>query len=221
MLVIGLMNVESAPQPKAKGSTGQIFREGLQYLWTTVRVRRLLISVIVVNLLASCYSVLLPILAKNVFDGNAQTLGWLWGAAGAGAFIATIYLAFAGSSSNLHRIIAWGTVACALSLCAVAANPPLIMTLLALSGLGFGITVSNVSSNMTLQSNAPEALRGRVIAFYIAMRFGFEAVGGLLAGMIAAALGVQLTLLIAGSLLLIYLVFSWQFARRSAQQVKT
>jgi MFS family permease len=114
-------------------------------------------------------------------------------------------------------IIFWGTVVCALSLCAVAANPPLILTLLALSGLGFGITISNVSSNMTLQSNAPEVLRGRVIAFYIAMRFGFEAVGGLLAGMIAAALGVQMTLLIAGSLLAVYLLVSWQFARGSVQ----
>jgi MFS family permease len=217
MLLVGLMKIKSAPQPKAKGSTGQIFREGLRYLWTTVHVRRLLISVIMVNLLASCYSVLLPILAKNVFAGDAQTLGWLWGAAGAGAFVATLYLAFAGSSSNLHRIIFWGTVVCALSLCAVAANPPLILTLLALSGLGFGITISNVSSNMTLQSNAPEVLRGRVIAFYIAMRFGFEAVGGLLAGMIAAALGVQMTLLIAGSLLAVYLLVSWQFARGSVQ----
>lgn len=204
MLLIGLGRVQSRLQAKAQGSTGEIFREGLRYLWRTLHIRRLLISVIMVNLLASCYTVLLPILAKNVFSGDAQTLGWLWGAAGAGAFVATIFLAFVGGASNLQRIIGMGAWVCAISLCAVAANPPLWFTLIALAGLGFGITVSNVSSNMTLQSAAPEALRGRVIAFYIAMRFGFEAIGGLLAGLAAAVFSVQWTLLLAGAFLLVY-----------------
>jgi MFS family permease len=219
MLLIGLGKVQSGPQVRASGSTGEIFREGLRYLWGTLDIRRLLISVVMVNLLASCYTVLLPILAKNVFSGDAQTLGWLWGAAGAGAFVATIFLAFAGGASNLQRIIVMGAVVCAVSLCAVAANLPLWFTLIALAGLGFGITVSNVSTNMKLQSEAPEALRGRVIAFYIAMRFGFEAIGGLLAGLIAAALSVQWTLLIAGLLLLTYQLVNWQVARKAAGQI--
>ncbi len=67
---------------------------------------------------------------------------------------------------------------------------------------------------MTLQSAAPETLRGRVIAFYIAMRFGFEAIGGLLAGLLAAALSVQWTLLLAGSLLGGYQLVSWHLGRR-------
>lgn len=215
MLLIGLGRVQSRLQAKAQGSTGEIFREGLRYLWRTLHIRRLLISVIMVNLLASCYTVLLPILAKNVFSGDAQTLGWLWGAAGAGAFVATIFLAFVGGASNLQRIIGMGAWVCAISLCAVAANPPLWFTLIALAGLGFGITVSNVSSNMTLQSAAPEALRGRVIAFYIAMRFGFEAIGGLLAGLAAAAFSVQWALLLAGALLLAYLGVSGWIDRKS------
>jgi MFS family permease len=213
MLLIGLGKVQSRAPVRAKGSTGEIFREGLRYLWGTLSIRRLLISVVMVNLLASCYTVLLPILAKHTFSGDAQTLGWLWGAAGAGAFVATIFLAFAGSTSRLGRIIAMGAVVCAVSLCAVAADPPLWLTLVALAGLGFGITASNVSSNMTLQSAAPEALRGRVIAFYIAMRFGFEAIGGLVAGLLAAALSVQWTLLLAGGLLGLYQLASWRISR--------
>jgi len=213
MLLIGLGKVQSRAPVRAKGSTGEIFREGLRYLWGTLSIRRLLISVVMVNLLASCYTVLLPILAKHTFSGDAQTLGWLWGAAGAGAFVATIFLAFAGSTSRLGRIIAMGAVVCAVSLCAVAADPPLWLTLVALAGLGFGITASNVSSNMTLQSAAPEALRGRVIAFYIAMRFGFEAIGGLFAGLLAAALSVQWTLLLAGGLLGLYQLASWRISR--------
>ncbi|MGZ9706724.1 MFS transporter [Pseudomonas sp. GNP013] len=126
-----------------------------------------------------------------------------------------MFLAFAGSASRLSRIIVLGTVVCAVSLCAMAANPPLGFTLAALAGLGFGITVSNVSSNMTLQGAAPEALRGRVIAFYIAMRFGFDAIGGLLAGLLAAALNVQWTLLVAGVLLGAYQICSGLLHKRA------
>lgn len=203
-LLVGLCKVQGTPVAKATGSTGQAFKEGLAYLWNTRAVRRLLISVVAVNLLASCYSVLLPILARLVFAGDAQTLGWLWGAAGAGAFAATLFLAFNSTLSKLQTVIGAGALLCAAALCGLALSHLLPAALLALAVLGFGITVSNVSTNMLLQSRAPGALRGRVIAFYIAMRFGFEALGGLLAGLVAAWAGAPATLAVAGIALLLY-----------------
>ncbi|MFF7709184.1 MFS transporter [Pseudomonas sp. NPDC007930] len=203
-LLLGLYKAEAVPVAKAAGSTGQAFKEGLAYLWHTRAVRRLLLSVVMVNLLASCYSVLLPILARGVYAGDARTLGWLWGAAGAGAFAATVFLAFNGSLSRLRGMIALGALVCAAALLALAVGTPLLAALVALAVLGFGITVSNVSTNMLLQSDAPGALRGRVVAFYIALRFGFEALGGLLAGLLAAALGALPALGLAGGALLLY-----------------
>ncbi|WP_247267379.1 MULTISPECIES: MFS transporter [Pseudomonas] len=207
-LMFGLIKVRATASPKATGSTSQVFREGLAYLWRTVSVRQLMISVIMVNLLASCYASLLPILAKNVYAGDARVLGWLWGAAGAGAFVATLVLAFNGTLSRLRYFMEGGALMCGFALLGVflAANLPLALTGLAL--LGFGITLSNVSTNMQLQSGAPGALRGRVVAFYIAMRFGFEAVGGMLAGLVAARFGAPATLSIAGGILLLYLMVS-------------
>jgi MFS family permease len=214
MLLIGLLKVRGTPTFKAQGSTREIFQEGLKYLWTTLTVRRLLVSVIMVNLLASCYTVLLPILARDIFTGNAQTLGWLWGAAGAGAFAATLFLAVSSSPRKPRKIIDSGALMCAIALCATGLNTPLWVALLTLALLGFGITVSNVSSNMLLQTQAPEKLRGRVVAFYIAMRFGFEAIGGLLAGAVAVFIGAQWTLALAGIALLLYCVINWQLETR-------
>ncbi|MDP9782507.1 MFS transporter [Pseudomonas fluorescens] len=207
-LMFGLIKVRATASPKASGSTSQVFREGLAYLWHTVSVRQLMISVIMVNLLASCYASLLPILAKTVYAGDARILGWLWGAAGAGAFVATLALAFNGTLSRLRYFMEGGALVCGLALLGVflAANLPMALTGLVL--LGFGITLSNVSTNMQLQSSAPGALRGRVVAFYIAMRFGFEAVGGMLAGLVAARFGAPATLGIAGGILLLYLMAS-------------
>lgn len=207
-LMCGLVKVKATASPKATGSTSQVFREGVAYLLRTVSVRQLLISVIMVNLLASCYAALLPILAKNIYAGDARILGWLWGAAGAGAFVATLILAFSGSLSRLRYFTDGGALVCGFALLGVFLAGSLPMALSGLVLLGFGITMSNVSTNMQLQSGAPSSLRGRVVAFYIAMRFGFEAIGGMLAGMVAARFGAPATLGIAGGMLLLYLSVS-------------
>lgn len=217
-LVGVLMKVDGTSSPKATGTTGEVFREGLRYLWTTIEVRQLMVTVVIINLLASCYTALLPILAKTVFAGDARTLGWLWGAAGAGAFAATLVLALGGSASRLQRFILTGSLLCASGLLALAVPASLTLALAALAVLGFGITVSNVSTNMQLQSGAPTALLGRVVSFYIASRFGFEAIGGLLAGLLAAQLGVPVTLGLAGGALLALTVLRERGRRRALQQ---
>lgn len=204
-LLAGLLKVRGGDSPRASGSTAQVFREGLAYLWHTASVRQLLINVVLVNLLASCYAALLPILAKAVFAGDARILGWLWGAAGAGAFVATVVLAVGGALHRLGRFTVAGALLCAVSLVCLCLANVLPLALAALAILGFGITLSNVSTNMQLQSQAPGPLRGRVVAFYIALRFGFEALGGMIAGVLAAQFGAPATLGVAGALLLLAL----------------
>ncbi|MFJ4348954.1 MFS transporter [Pseudomonas sp. NPDC089401] len=213
-LLGGLMKVRGSTSPKASGSTAQVFREGLAYMWQTRNVRQLLVNVIMVNLLASCYAALLPILAKGVFAGDARVLGWLWGAAGAGAFVATLVLAVGGAMPRLRRFTDAGALSCAVALVGLWLADELLLALLALAVLGFGITLSNVSTNMQLQSGAPSQLRGRVIAFYIAMRFGFEALGGMAAGLIAARWGAPATLGIAGAVLVLGLLGQYGLRRR-------
>ncbi|MGE8061149.1 MFS transporter [Pseudomonas sp. NPDC089547] len=214
-LLGGLLKVRGTASPRAAGSTAQVFREGLVYLWHTRSVRQLLVNVIMVNLLASCYAALLPILAKAVFAGDARVLGWLWGAAGAGAFVATLVLAVGGALPRLRQFTDAGAGLCAVALLGLWLAGTLSLALAALAVLGFGITLSNVSTNMQLQSGAPSHLRGRVIAFYIAMRFGFEALGGMAAGLIAARWGAPATLGVAGGILLMGLVGQYDMRRRS------
>ena len=215
-LLGGLLKVRASVGPRATGSTAQVFREGLVYLWTTRSVRELLASVIMVNLLASCYAALLPILAKAVYAGDARVLGWLWGAAGGGAFVATLVLAVGGALPRLRQFTDAGAALCAVALLGLWLAGALPLAMLALALLGFGITLSNVSTNMQLQSGAPSHLRGRVIAFYIAMRFGFEALGGMLAGVAAAHSGAPATLGVAGALLALGIASLYAARRRQA-----
>ncbi|SEI45561.1 MFS transporter [Pseudomonas sp. NFR16] len=216
LLLFALMKVKGMPTARVAGKTGQIFRAGLTYMWDTLEVRRLLMGVVVVNLLSSIYAVLLPVITRESYQGDATTLGWLWGAAGAGAFVASFCLALGGSLPRLARFIVVAAVCCACGLAGLALNMPLGWAMAALAILGFGITASNVSSNMLLQSQAPAELRGRVVAFYLSMRFGFEAIGGLFAGLVSVVWGAPATLGAAGVLLLGYMLFDHFYWRARA-----
>jgi len=203
-LMAGLLLVRIAPTPRATGSLRNIFGQGLDYVLGNPSIRLLMLGVMLVNVTASSYVVLLPVFARDIFSGDATTLGWLWGAAGLGSLLSTLLLANNQTVSSLPRLILVSAVASGLALVAFALSSNLALSLLALAVLGFGITVNNVGTNIILQSAAPEALRGRVVALYTSTRFGFDAIGGLLAGLLAARLGAPPVLAAAGVILLGY-----------------
>lgn len=206
-LIWAILRGRSAPPPRAKGSVGEVFREGLAYAWQDWSVRTLILTLMALNLTASAYAVLLPIFAADIFHGDATTLGWLWGAAGCGAFASTILLATRKALPDVVAAVVAGTGIAAVSLLAFAATDWMALALCGMVGVGFGISVTNVGINMLLQSAAPDALRGRIVSFFTATRFGFDALGGLLAGFLASLAGAGLTLIGEGVVLLGFVVF--------------
>lgn len=218
-LIAGVLLVRGEAPPRAKGSMGEVFREGIAYAWRTWTVRMLILTLIALNLTASAYAVLLPVFARDVFGGDATTLGWLWGAAGCGAFCGTIFLATRKSVPGLISSMIVGAGLSALSLAVFALTPVLTVALLGMAGVGFGISVCNVGINMMLQSCAPEQLRGRVVSFFTATRFGFDALGGLLAGLLATVFGAGPTLFGEGLALLLFVLFLLGHRRALAQRV--
>ncbi|BCD88985.1 MFS transporter [Pseudomonas solani] len=215
-LMAGLLWVRMAPTPRATGTFRNVFGEGLDYARRDPKIRLMILSVLALNLTASSYVVLLPVFAKDIFGGDATTLGWLWGAAGLGSLLSTIVLANHGGGSALSRLILLSSCACGLAMLAFAWSTQLPLSLAAMAVLGFGISCSNVGTNIILQSSAPEALRGRVVALYTSTRFGFDALGGLCAGLLASHLGAPPVLALGGALLLGYCLWLANHQRQVA-----
>ncbi|MCQ4347964.1 MFS transporter [Pseudomonas stutzeri] len=213
-LLVGLLRMRIDAPPPARGSMGAVFRQGLDYLLGQATLRQLMLGVMAVNFAGSCYAVLLPVFAKDVFGGDAATLGWLWGAAGGGALLGSLLLASRRSSAGQVRLILAASALSAGALLLFSASTALPLALAAMAALGCGLTCANVGTNILIQGLAPDALRGRVVSFYIACRFGFEALGGLCAGLLATRLGAQPTLAGAGALLLVWCL--WLLPRHAA-----
>lgn len=201
-LLWGVTVMRIGPVPRAAGSVGHVFREGVRYAFTTWPIRTLIVVLALVNVTASAYAVLLPVFAKEVFLGDARTLGWLWGAAGAGAFASTLVLATLKSVRATVNAVVSGVLVSALALLVFPLTTQLAVALPAMAALGYGISVTNVGINTALQTLAPDHLRGRVVSFFSSTRFGFDAIGGLIAGAVAAAFSAPATLLGEGALLL-------------------
>ena len=120
------------------------------------------------------------------------------------------------ANARIPRMVV-GSAISAVSVAVFALAGWLPLALVAMAGLGFGISTVNVAINMLLQSMAPEALRGRVVSFFSSTRFGFDALGGLVAGLAAAWLGARYTLVLEGAVLagFVGLLLTWRHRLRA------
>lgn len=202
-VIVALLRLRIAPNPRVGGTLAGAFREGMDYARTTYPIRALLTEVALVNALAAPYIALMPVFAKDVFHGDAQTLGLLLGSAGLGALCAAGYLATRRSVRGLTRTISVGGGLAAAALLAFSLTSTLPLALVSLFLVGFGIIVSNASTNTVLQTIVPDRIRGRILSLYSTSVFGMAALGGLIAGAVAAHIGAPLTVLGQGLLLLL------------------
>lgn len=201
--------------PRQHGlKTASALVEVAAFVRATVDARVALLAVAMVNVTASSYVVLMPVFAKEVFAGSAQSLGWLLGMGGAGALVASLYLSTR-ARSEIRPDFALASCALAavgllgFALAGYVGSLALALPMVCLIGAGIGAT--NIAANTRLQQLAPEGLRGRVISIFGSTRFGFDALGGLLAGALASLLGV---LPVVGALGLLLLPASLALLRR-------
>lgn len=121
-----MIRVTALPREPSKQRLVAGLREGFAYSWNLLPIRALLLTLMVVALLATPYSTLMPVMVREVFQGDSRLMGWLMSASGGGAICATLYLASRSNARGLIRLII-GTVLAAGTALALFANAPLGM----------------------------------------------------------------------------------------------
>jgi MFS family permease len=181
---------------EGKPTIWQGTREGLAYVRRTPRIIAVLTTTVVFSSLLFNVNVLLPILAKQTLDSGPEVFGLIMATFGAGALVGALATAAIGRAS--WRVAATGAVGYAL--CELVVAPLrdvwLVAGMLFLAGICF--TVYTANANTTVQLEAPDHLRGRVLGIYFYAWNGLAPVGALAVGWLCDVGGTQLAFLVLG-----------------------
>ena len=196
---ISMIRLTAKPRAATSSSLRNELAVAARYAWNTRPIRLFLALVALISLTASPYTVLMPIFARDVFGGDAHTLGFLVGCAGLGAVIGTAFLTTRPNVFELSKLVPFTSAAAGIALMLVGLSKIYWLTLALMACLGFGIIVTAASVNMMLQTLVDEDKRGRIISFYAMAFLGMAPVGGLIAGSIAGLIGASATAMINGA----------------------
>lgn len=210
-LMIAVFKMRNVHSTIVTGKMSNVLLEGFQYVYHHPTFKQLMITVIILNVTASSYVALLPVYAKDILHGDEKTLGFLWGAAGIGSLISSMLLASQRSFEKVHFIILFNIIFCTVGLSILGIAESYSWYLLAMFLLGFGISTTNISTNIILQQGTAESLRGRVISIYTSTRFGFDALGGLCAGLLASLIAPKSVMFIFAMILGAYTLYYFIF----------
>ncbi len=184
------IRVNSRPVDASRKSVLNEVREGVAYVWRTPALRTVLGLLAVTGVFGISFTVLMPVFARDVLHVSARGYGILLTASGIGATIGALAVATARLARPWAAIM--GTFAAfVVLLAAFAASSSYYVALLLLVGVSGTMTAYMSASNTTIQSIVPDALRGRVMSFYVFALFGTAPLGGLFIGSLASALGAQ------------------------------
>ena len=198
LVSFAFIRVNAQPPAESHPPAWHGLKEGIRYAWHTLPIRLLLILLALIALTAAPYSTLMPAVVHEVFDGNAQTLGFLVGAAGCGAVCGTLFLAARGNVRGLLRFIAAAAIIAACALVALSQSRWLPLSFALMAAIGGSILVTTVSINMILQTIVDDDKRGRIMSLYTAAFLGVVPLGSLIFGALADRIGAAHTLLAGG-----------------------
>ncbi|MEH6499855.1 MAG: MFS transporter [Pseudoalteromonas distincta] len=172
-------------------------RSGLRYIRHSVSLVSSLKQVFIFTSCASALWALLPLIAKDQLQMEADGYGLLMAALGAGAVIAALNLTRLYRLVALRQLVVVGAVAFAIVTAAVSLTDVVWVVWLLLVIAGIAWMAVNATVATIVQTCAADWVRARVASVYLLMYMGAMAVGGAVWGLIADYLGTTNSLLLA------------------------
>lgn len=175
-------------------------QEGFRYVKGFKPIRIVILYVTYFSIFGMFYGVLMPVFAKDIFHGNASTLGFLVGSGGIGAIIGAIYLASRHIHTGLGRLIHLSGICFGTGLILFSYCKNFWVGLVILVIIGMCAVLQIVTANIILQTLVEEDKRGRVMSFHTLAFMGTQPVGSYLAGLLGKTIGISNAVLAGGVL---------------------
>jgi MFS family permease len=172
--------------PPQSRKAGQL-REGLRYVWSTPALRTPLLMMAVVGMLAYEFQVILPLVAKFTFGGDAGTFASMTAFMGGGAVAGGLFTA----SRKARPAVALARTGALFGATQVLASfaPTLAIEYAAMAVVGAASISFLALGNATLQLRSTSEMRGRVMGLWAVAFLGSTPIGGPIVGWIGEHIG--------------------------------
>jgi len=206
-VIAALLMIKISPAKNTRSTQvdrpGKKLQQGFAYIVKFPDIGFILLLLGLVSFMAMPYTSLTPIFAKEILQGNAETLGFMLSFAGLGSLIGSLYLLFKIKIFGLEKIIPLSTGLAGISLMVFSQSENVIISFISLYLVGFALSLQVASSNTILQILSPDDKRGRIMSLFAIAFVGMTPLGNLMSGFMADRLGVVTTLTINGLICLI------------------
>ena len=191
-------------------------REGLAYLGRTPAALQVIVLLATKSVLN--FTLLSSVLAKDVLHAGAAGLGFLMSAQGAGALVGAIAVASLANLGPRPAFIFGGATVLGVAEVVLATVRHFPAAAVTLAVAGASLVFFTATVNTTLQLDAPDHLRGRIMSMYSLVMGGLTPVGSLITGTLAQVWGAPGAFLVGGlvGLAAVGAVMRWRAATPSA-----
>ncbi len=201
------------PHPTTDSVLAQL-KEGISYVAKHPLIRILMLMVVFTSIVGHAYITLLPAWVVTILNGDSALNGLMQSARGLGALVAALMIASLGRIKFKGKLLTIGSFVFPLMVViwSTVRSIPTSLFFIALSGWGF-MLILNIAQTL-VQMNVEDHLRGRVMGIYTFAFFGMMPVGALLGGALAELTSEPFTVLISGTVSLIFAVIVFFFFPR-------
>src|SRR5271154_6780289 len=203
LIVLFLWRRTSEPSRLPRERLNRAMVSGVRYIANSPSIRIVLARTLVTGLIGGSVSALMPLVARDLLHGGAQTYGIMLGAFGMGAVVGALNIAEIRQRMSGEAAVR----ACALSMggaiAAVALSHEPVLTAAALVVAGASWMLAVALFNIGVQLSAPRWVAGRSLAAFQASISGGIAIGSWGWGRLTDAAGVEAALLVSATLMLL------------------
>ncbi|MCK1632621.1 MFS transporter [Bradyrhizobium sp. 162] len=175
---------------------------GVRYIANSPAIKVVLIRAMVIGLIGGAIIALMPLVARDLLHGDAQTYGIMLSAFGLGAVIGALNVTEVRKRMSGEAAIRACALSMGLAIAAVALSRQPLLTAAALLLAGVAWTIAWALFSIGVQLSAPRWVGGRALAAYQAVSSGGIAVGSWGWGRLTDAVGVEAALLVSTVLML-------------------
>jgi MFS family permease len=192
--ILALSQIKLAPAVMTDEEKKTSFADGLRFAWRNESVRSLLRLTAFMSFFGAQFTVLMPVIAKDILHHGVDGFAALRSFAGVGSFVAAMILANRGSAQMLQTGVGIAGLSFAVVLFGWAFSVDFYQSLSLALLLGFCMTFQLSGTHSLLQLKVPDGLRGRLMAVWTMFIMGMSPFGSLAVGAITSQYGPQVTL---------------------------